>query len=439
MKVAYLAENLGTVRQPWTLSAKELMRRTGENIGNLAFWNAARLLFDAEPHLVGWHTRKSELPDDIAALVIPAANFIHGDITLTPLVELVRAVDKPVFLLGIGAQAEREDEPLTPGPGVLEFLQEVSARTPTICLRGDFTQRVCEGFGIGNTQVLGCPSILTNPDPNLGRTLAARIARIGDGPVSVAAACVKGQLRSVERELMRLVQLRPGSGYVVQRPIEFIKIIRGEDLTEQEASDFQRAAAFYDLPGGRVALASFLRIAGYVPDSVDSWLHWQQRFSASVNTRIHGTVMSVMAGVPGICIGHDTRTTELAKRLRLPLLSMQAFIGSRYSLRDQFAESGFSGEAFDQNRAETAAAYVRILAEIGLPPSRHLLSLAAAAAAPVAPPAETAPAAPEAPPVARAEPSPPAHAAEVPFPPERGPGLRTATAGGRRDSLAAVL
>lgn len=382
MKVAYLAENLGTVRQPWTLSAKELMRQTGENIGNLAFWNAARLLFDAEPHLVGWHTRKDQIPADVAALVIPAANFIHGGITLTPLVELVRKMDRPVFLLGIGAQAEREDEPLTTGPGVLEFLQEVSARTPAICLRGEFTRRICEGFGIGNTQVLGCPSILTNPDPNLGRTLASRIARIGDGPVSVAAACVKGQLRSVERELMRLVQLRPGSSYIVQRPIDFIKTIRGEELTEQEAADFQRAAAFYDLPGGRAALVSFLRIAGYVPDSVDGWLHWQQRFSASVNTRIHGTVMSVMAGVPGICIGHDTRTVELAKRLRLPLLSIQGFIGSRYSLRDQFAECGFSAEAFDQNRAEIAAAYARILSQIDLPPSRHLLSLAAASAAP---------------------------------------------------------
>jgi hypothetical protein len=433
MKVAYLAENLGTVRQPWTLSAKELMRRTGENIGNLAFWNAARLLFDAEPHLVGWHTRRSELPDDIVALVIPAANFIHGDITLTPLVELVRTVDKPVFLLGIGAQAEREDEPLTPGPGVLEFLQEVSARTPAICLRGEFTKRVCDSFSIANTQVLGCPSILTNPDPYLGRTLAARISRIGDGPVSVAAACVKGQLRSVERELMRLVQLRPGSGYVVQRPIEFMKTIRDEELTEQEVADFQRAAAFYDLPGGRAALATFLRTTGYVPDSIDSWLHWQQRFSASVNTRIHGTVMSVMAGVPGICIGHDTRTTELAKRLRLPLLSMQGFIGSRYSLRDQFAESGFSGEAFDQNRAETAAAYVRILSEIGLPPSQHLLSLAAAAAVPAAPaPAEPKPTTPEAPSVAQEQ-----TVAAVAT--ERGPGLRTAHAGGRRDALAVVV
>ena len=403
MKVAYLAENLGTVRRPWTFSARELMRQTGENIGNLAFWNAARLLFDAEPHLVGWHTRKDEIPADVAALVIPAANFIHGDITLTPLVKLVRTLDRPVFLLGIGAQAEREDEPPAPGPGVLEFLQEVSARTPTICVRGEFTRQICEGLGIGNTEVLGCPSILTNPDPNLGRTLAARIARVGDGPVSVAAACVKGQLRNVERELLRLVQLRPGSGYVVQRPIEFIKTICGEELTEQEAADFQRAAAFYDLPGGRAALASFLRIAGYVPDSVDSWLHWQQRFSASVNTRIHGTIMSVMAGVPAICIGHDTRTTELAKRLQLPLLSIQGFISSRYSLRDQFAESGFSGEAFDQNRAETAAAYARILSQIGLPPSRHLLSLAAASAAP-----------------------------------ERGTALRAATGGGSGVTLASV-
>ena len=47
-RVAYLAESLGTVEGAWALGMPELLRATGGNAGNLAFWHAARLLFDAE-------------------------------------------------------------------------------------------------------------------------------------------------------------------------------------------------------------------------------------------------------------------------------------------------------------------------------------------------------------------------------------------------------
>ena len=62
--------------------------------------------------------------------------------------------------------------------------------------------------------------------------------------------------------------------------------------------------------------------------------HGLRRFSAGVNTRIHGTLMCTAAEIPGVCIWHDTRTQELTHEMRLPALSVRTFTENRYSVRD---------------------------------------------------------------------------------------------------------
>jgi polysaccharide pyruvyl transferase WcaK-like protein len=109
-----------------------------------------------------------------------------------------------------------------------------------------------------------------------------------------------------------------------------------------------------------------------VPDSINGWIHHVRRFTAAVNTRIHGTLMSIAAGVPAVCIWHDTRTRELSQRLRLPHISIRDFTTHRHNLSEVFANSGFDAEAFDEGRREIATTYASILRDAGLPASRHL-------------------------------------------------------------------
>jgi hypothetical protein len=379
VRVAYLAENLGRVDRAWSLDADGLMHQTGHNIGNLAFWYAARLLFDAEEvHLVGRRARPSDVPRGVDVFVIPAANFINATADLSQVVDLVRGIDRPCVVIGLGAQAESEAEPPEVQPATLEFLREASRRAPVICVRGAFTETVCRRFGVENTTVLGCPSVLINSDPELGARLQRRIEALtredAPGPYAVHAACIKGVLHSVERELVRLAQLHPGSAYVVQRPVELLKAGFGEPLSAEETAALRKAAAFLGFGPRLERLTAFLRAHILAPDSIDGWLHGLRRFAAAVNTRIHGTLMSVTAGVPGLCVWHDTRTRELCERLRLPHLQVRQFVETRYAVRDMFAAAGFDGAAFDANRREIAAGYAGVLAEAGLRPSAHLRS-----------------------------------------------------------------
>jgi hypothetical protein len=373
MKVAYLAENFGRVDRAWTQSADRLMHHTGHNVGNMAFWYAANMLVDAECHLVGRSTRARDVPSDVKAFVIPAANFLNKDADLTQLADLVRELDRPCLVFGLGAQAEAENAPPALKPGTVSFLQEVSKRAPTIGIRGEFTRSLCGTHGIDNTTVLGCPSILINPHRDLGRRLQAKIdALTGEGPFAVHAACIKSVVGGVEKELVRLAQLHPGSAYIVQRPVELIKAAYGEPLTEAETAGLRKAAGFLGFGTHTEKLVAFLRSTILVPDSIDGWVHGLRRFTAGVNTRIHGTLMCTAAEIPGVCIWHDTRTQELTKELRLPNLSVKQFTENRYSIRDLFAASGFDAEAFDARRLELARMNAAMIREAGLLPSAHL-------------------------------------------------------------------
>lgn len=378
MKVAFLAPNLGTVSRPWTSSGNRLMEATGHNIGNMAFWYASDLLVDAEKVLVSWDTKASRLPKDIGGVVIPAANFINPTAKLDGLATLVRDLDVPVLLLGIGAQAEREDKPPERNDSVVRFLEEVSKRTHKICVRGDFSAKVCADLGITNTAVLGCPSILINPSQTLGETIERRIGETLDvGPYAIHASCVKHILTNTERELVRLVQLNPGSAYVVQRPIELIKMVNGEALTDTEATYFARCVDFFGFERNRRGFDAFLKTHLYAPTSVDSWMYYLRRFTAGINTRIHGTIMGTGAGIPSLCINHDTRTRELSKRLCLPNIEAKDYMETRFSVTEMFKRANFSGEIFDNNRRSIAQSYIEVFEKTGIPASGHLRAMAA--------------------------------------------------------------
>ena len=375
MKVAYLAENLGQVDNAWNLPLSRFLRATGGNVGNLAFWHAARLLFDASAvQLISRDTRPSAVAADVEVVVIPAANFLHGGADLGQMAELIRALDRPCLVMGLGAQAEKEDAPPVLKPGTEDFLREVARLSPSLLVRGAFTQAFCRSLGVGNTTVLGCPSLLIHPDLALGAKIEARIATLPPqgGPVAVHAACIKPNLTGVERELARLVQLHPGSAYVLQRPLELMQAAYDIEFADAgEAEYFERCAVFLGF-GQSASLKAFLRTSGHIPTSVSGWAQNLQRFSAALNTRIHGTMMGLLAGLPSLCICHDTRTRELAEQMRVPRLTPRAFIENRYSIPDLFAATGFSGSHFDAGRKEAAAGYLAAVQAVGLSPSRHL-------------------------------------------------------------------
>jgi hypothetical protein len=169
----------------------------------------------------------------------------------------------------------------------------------------------------------------------------------------------------------------------VQRPPELVAAIFREDLPQARVDYLNDMARFLGMDS-RAELQQFLCRHGYVPTAIDSWRSFLLKFSCAINTRIHGTIVALQAGVPALCVCHDTRTRELAIALKLPALDVSKFIETRYELRQLFAVAGFDGAAFDENRRRLAGEYKALIEAIGLTPSAHLRALANPASAGIA-------------------------------------------------------
>ncbi|PZO77568.1 MAG: hypothetical protein DI629_14250 [Mesorhizobium amorphae] len=371
--IGYLAPNDGNVPLEHTLTGRSIMANSGSNTGNLAFFYMGCRLVEGDITFLTHSDPRVKLCD---AVIVPAANWIGGHTDIAFLAKALADVTCPILVLGLGAQSENEDQIPEIPDGTKAFLKLLNKKGARVGVRGEYSAKVLEHYGLKNFRVVGCPSLLTSSDKNLGRTMEEKIGRLSIENILIAAACIKGKLQSVERELFRMALYRRGSSYVVQRPSEFISVLTRQTLTPEEDAYLRMTASFLGLSGGKAELVAFLLEVGHVPVGVEGWSAHAQRFSCAINTRIHGTMVPFQAGVPSLCITHDTRTKELAERCKLPRITIAQFTENRHRLKTMFGSAQFDGAAFDENRTAVAQDYVAMLAEIGLMPSRHLQALA---------------------------------------------------------------
>lgn len=373
MRIGLLAENLGAFPAGMPMTAAALMKHSGHNLGNFAFWHASAAMLAQEPVLVPFRARAEDYLDRIDALVIAAANWLNGRQDFGWLADLIEGLDVPVVVLGLGAQADEETRIPELTPGSVRFLQAAAAHGPDLAVRGPFSAEVCRAHGVDQVAALGCPSLFLNPDPELGRKVAARWAQL---PLRVAqhACTTRPASRAVERALFAATREEAGRFYVCQAPLEWLRVY----LAEQRPGAGPAIEALHRYLAPELAFADFaalLRFRTQVPHSIPAWLHLLRGCSHTLNTRIHGSMIALAAGVPTLCLTHDTRTRELCQRLAVPAIAVDQV--QSVGVEELFASTAFDGEAFDANRAELAARYRELFAAVQVPLGPRLPRLAA--------------------------------------------------------------
>ncbi|MEP5768490.1 polysaccharide pyruvyl transferase family protein, partial [Nisaea sp.] len=156
------------------------MQKVGKNCGNLVFQYAAAKLIGEPIHLVGtdipWAPEK--IKDSSRVLVIPSANFLREGFDFSGYVDFLERTDLPLVFLGLGAQADDfEKKSFDFHPSILRLLDLIRERSPMVSIRGEFTARVLDSFGIDRFAVTGCPSNFINQAPNFPEMIATKLAQ----------------------------------------------------------------------------------------------------------------------------------------------------------------------------------------------------------------------------------------------------------------------
>jgi polysaccharide pyruvyl transferase WcaK-like protein len=369
MKIAYLAENFGSFTG-FDLTYREIMNHSGHNVGNFAFWNAARLLMEGEFKPFGFNSKPAQVKG-ADLILIPAANFLNETADLGWLADIIEQTDLPCIIVGLGAQSEREALIPKLKQGTVRFLETISKKTLYLCVRGEFSKQVCEHYGVNNVKVMGCPSLFTNQNRSMAKTIRAK----WDGEIqklAIHAASIKAHVRTVERFLFSRLLVHPGSSYILQRPVELMKMTRGEHSQDDQAY-LEKLNQFLCPDLSFSSFSSVVRAYGYIPYSVDSWIFQLKSHSHSLGTRIHGAMMSLAAEIPTICVTHDTRTRELCSVMKVPTIDCSK-LSTVNSVSDVFSAVEFEAEGFEENRSVIAASYLELLKSMSVVPSKRLLA-----------------------------------------------------------------
>lgn len=148
--------------------------------------------------------------------------------------------------------------------------------------------------------------------------------------------------------------------YVGQHSFAMMQLTRGEAhlMTPEDL----RACRDYACP--EMDIEEFIqwsKLHGNLFYDVQAWMEHYRRFDMVVGPRIHGVMLALQAGVPGLCVVHDSRTLELCQTMMVPYVLAKDIADGM--TRDQLSSMfTFDAEAFDANRAMLAARYNSFLA-----------------------------------------------------------------------------
>lgn len=404
----------GYVRDPERFSEEQLLNVLGDNSGNLMFQYAANRLIGGAKRFISedqiGYGEKGAL-DGVQYLVVPAANHLRLEIDWSPFANYLENSGLPLIVLGLGAQSPKIGgesdtiEALKADPHVNRLASVIREQAAFVTVRGAYSQKVCEAFGIKDVSVLGCPSSLLNPDPNAGIAMHRKLETLKQRraiPPFCFTAAVPPEIiadthkREPERKLFAWLQ-KYGGLYVQQSGgLRGLRSVgdRWQLNDEDTRRKFQRVLQAEQPPKGiwkylsddnfpwmlpaerrTKAFWTFMERNGRFYLSAPDWIEEVSHYDLSIGTRLHGNMAAIAGGTPGVVIYHDSRTAELAQTMHLPRVAIDDIMAAE-TFTDVLNRVEFDGSAFDAWRTEAATTLAGLFQRHGIPVSDHLAMLA---------------------------------------------------------------
>jgi len=298
------------------------------NYGNLIFWEATIGL------LKGHNLLSINEPYDcsIDRVVFVLANSIQNEIAhrLQKSAEQILHLDCPKVLLSIGAQHDNYE--------MFDFSDELKhasnlflGQMDIVYLRGDYTYELLKHNGIeGEFIVNGCPSILLNDIPPIeyqDERVMINMPSYNHMPATSRQTSRTWWMRFFRRDKSAYTLFEDLNGMATNGRV---KLLAQEDIY----------LGFY---GPQYELS--------YPKGIDCWRGLLENVDFTIGTRIHGSIMSLLCGIPTLCLCLDSRTRELCKRMEIPhtIYDGQRFDGLDDLLSFARQNYNFDRALFDEN------------------------------------------------------------------------------------------
>ena len=335
----------------------------GGNTGNLAFHEAIVNFLGKNVKTLWWASNPVSVNQCGDIAVIPCANHLRPNFSCNIVNENLKKVYKPMIAVGLGTDGDIDSKSyIKPSQDAIELVNIIASHSPAeypnIALRTPDTLAIMENLGLkNNCVVLGCPSVLINPNKNLGKKINSNLKKIKR--IAVLASNFKWtKLSIIDNKLVKLIN--KNSAYIVQHPLSMIKIARTkfDEVTPDEVDEFKKFSCSHM---DNIEFKEFIYNNTFTFFSINSWLEFYRNFDFAIGARIHGIILALQMGIPALCIAHDKRTYEMCKFMHIPYLKYSELVSEDINydfLCEKFIKI-FDYKTFDHTRLSLASEYLK--------------------------------------------------------------------------------
>lgn len=358
----------GNVPGPAFMSTERLVRAVGQNCGNLMFQYGAKRLIGEKSIVIGKDVphHVGQIRKQARALVIPSANFLREGFDMSKFVQFVENIDLPLVFLGLGGQADTFDQTQFDfHPSILRLIDLIKERSKAVSVRGEFTARLLDSFGVQNVVVTGCPSHFINMDPHFAQKIAAKAKQPLRSFITHAEEPWPKSQRKRDADRRLITWTRGGRSVAVQQSVPaMIAYLRENNISSRETSheDFEESLRVAMMPDANIdQFRDFIatKLRNYI--SCDQWMEDSAKFDFSIGLRLHGNMAAWQAGTPSMWIYHDARTRELSETMGLPRIELGDFLDNCSTIQDAYNRFEFDPDAYTSCRIKLYNAMKSVL------------------------------------------------------------------------------
>ena len=297
-----------------------------------------------------------QINDKYDLIIYPMANFFGIEFCsdTTNLVSIFSRIKIPVFIIACGVQLKRIEDMdelihaiASPASRFIETIYKTGGE---FALRGHCSKDFFNSLGYKSAVVTGCPSLF-----QLGRDFQVAVSNFSRQEI---VPIINGDMISFEAILKDSVK----SCFISQDTY-------GEMLYNQDYfshMSIMKDIRFVKNYGFYIAdLISEDRIKMFA--DMSEWFNFiiAHDFNFSLGKRIHGSVMSILAGIPAMLIAIDVRTQEIAEFFDIPYIRDKD--GYHYTVDDSidlYNRTDYS--KFNMNFKNRYIAYEKFLVDNGI-------------------------------------------------------------------------
>lgn len=267
--------------------------------------------------------------------------------------EIFSNIRIPVYVIACGVQADSYDslnEVISSiGEDSTRFIRAIYNTGGEFALRGYFTKEFFNRLGFHSAVVTGCPSIY-----QFGPAFTMEASKVD-------VSCLNPVFNGRGKAFANLMEAYPSSVFMDQDEF-FDPLFNPEYLSNPDLKFKLNFISQYGVESAKLLAEGRIRMFA---DMNDWWNYLQnQPFNYSFGSRIHGTIMAILSGIPATIVAHDSRTREMAEFFDIPMLSASPADITKGLFLDAYEKMDYS--SFNTNFAQRFNVYEQFLVTHGI-------------------------------------------------------------------------